>query len=433
MTLKCRSHLVLVGIFGDEQMGGIAIRDWSLSFQDMEFLSSLPQSICLEAGLQICSVRSSGRFIEDWTDVDAGAIEYVASQLDMQTVRPSRLFSDRTARRYRLEVARHLGLSRPRGRHRAEFQEWLRSMICPSGSSMEDMLDPCFRWFRDQSLLPPAEGVLIRSIRTARSAFVDDLLKKITGSLPSKTVASLEASLAEARGDHGFQRLKGDVGAATLDNVLNAADRLAFIRDLDLPFDVIRTIDPSWIKLLSRRVEGETASEMRRHAQEKRLGHLALYIMSRRSHLTDGLLDLLIDVVHRIGTRSKTKVISKIAADINKVHGKERLLVDIATAAMMAPNGKVSDVIFPIAGAAKLKAIIDEHRAKGTLDVQIQTVMRGSYASHYRRMLPSLLSVLRFRSNNETWERTVEVAPSALPSANRDYSSVPQIIGARES
>jgi len=59
----------------------------------------------------------------------------------------------------------------------------------------------------------------------------------------------------------------------------------------------------------------------------------------------------LIDVVHRIGTKSRRKVIGKIAADIEKVHGKERLLVDIAAAAMMTPNGRVSDVIFPVAGA----------------------------------------------------------------------------------
>ena len=75
----------------------------------------------------------------------------------------------------------------------------------------------------------------------------------------------------------------------------------------------------------------------------------------------------------------------------------------MATAAVMAPKGIVSDVIFPVAGAAKLKAVIDEHNAKGTLDIRIQTVMRGSYANHYRPMLPSLLSVLNFRSNNKIW------------------------------
>src|SRR3546814_3061522 len=41
--------------------------------------------------------------------------------------------------------------------------------------------------------------------------------------------------------------------------------------------------------------------------------------------------------------------------------------------------------------------------AKGALDRRIYKVMRGSWANHYRRMLPSLLSVLEFRSNNAVW------------------------------
>ena len=71
-------------------------------------------------------------------------------------------------------------------------------------------------------------------------------------------------------------------------------------------------------------------------------------------------------------------------------------------AALDHPEGRVEDVI-PIAGAAKLRAVIDEHRAKGTLDARIQQTMRNSYASHYRRMLPPLLQALRFRSNNAMW------------------------------
>lgn len=129
----------------------------------------------------------------------------------------------------------------------------------------------------------------------------------------------------------------------------------------------------------------------------------AIASYDRRAEMTDGLADLLIEVVHRIATRSRRKVIGKIAADIERVHGKERMLVDIAVAAMLTPNGRVADVIYPIAGVPKLKAVIDDYRTKGALNNRIQTVMRGSYASHYRRMLPPLLSVLAFKSNNAAW------------------------------
>ncbi len=45
--------------------------------------------------------------------------------------------------------------------------------------------------------------------------------------------------------------------------------------------------------------------------------------------------------------------------------------------------------------------------------------MRGSWASHYRRMLPSLLSVLKFRSNNENW-RPILDAQSLLTRLNEE-------------
>ena len=89
-------------------------------------------------------------------------------------------------------------------------------------------------------------------------------------------------------------------------------------------------------------------------------------------------------MTHRLGTRLRRRVIQGIAADIGAVHGKERLLVDIATAALDHPDGRIEDVIFPIAGAAKLRAVIDEHRAKGTLDARIQQAMRSWVYRHKR-------------------------------------------------
>src|SRR3546814_15097716 len=62
-----------------------------------------------------------------------------------------------------------------------------------------------------------------------------------------------------------------------------------------------------------------------------------------------------------------------------------RLLVEIASASINEPSGRICDVIFPIAGKAKLAAIVKESHAKGALDRRIYKVMRGSWANHYRR------------------------------------------------
>jgi hypothetical protein len=179
--------------------------------------------------------------------------------------------------------------------------------------------------------------------------------------------------------------------------------KLAFIQKLGLPHDLLSVTGKVWVEQVVRRVAGEKASEMRRHTPARQLGLYAIYLLSREAQLTDAMIDLLIETVHKIATRSRRKIVSEIARDIERVHGKERLLVEIANAAIEEPSGRICDVIFPIAGKDKLAAIVRESHAKGALDRRIYRVMRGSWASHYRRMLPNLLSILEFRSNNVVW------------------------------
>ena len=124
--------------------------------------------------------------------------------------------------------------------------------------------------------------------------------------------------------------MKADAGRATLDNILEVTARLAFIRKLNLPRDMLSTINPAWIEHVARRVSGEKASEMRRHTQTRQLALYAVYLMRRETAITDAMVELLVETVHKIATRSKRKVVGDIAKDVERVYGKERLLVDIA-------------------------------------------------------------------------------------------------------
>lgn len=88
---------------------------------------------------------------------------------------------------------------------------------------------------------------------------------------------------------------------------------------------------------------------------------------------------------------SNSKVVGEIARDIERVYGKEQLLVDIAIASIDEPAGRVCDVIFPIVGKDKLAAIIEESQAKGALDRRIYKVMRASWAFRARSDLVDCL------------------------------------------
>lgn len=87
--------------------------DWSLSFDNLLFLADFSEELRLEAALQLCTLRCTGRFIEDWSEVPNEALSYVASQVEQSDNLPRRGFDDRTARRYRDKIINHLGLSRP--------------------------------------------------------------------------------------------------------------------------------------------------------------------------------------------------------------------------------------------------------------------------------------------------------------------------------
>ena len=87
--------------------------------------------------------------------------------------------------------------------------------------------------------------------------------------------------------------------------------------------------------------------------------------------------------------------------EIRRVEGKERILCEVAEAALAKPEEIVRDVIYPVASEQKLKDIVKEYKAKGhAYREQVHTRMRASYRNHYRRMVPLFVNMLDIRSNN---------------------------------
>lgn len=112
------------------------------------------------------------------------------------------------------------------------------------------------------------------------------------------------------------------------------------------------------------------------------------------------MIDLLVDTVHKIGVRSKRKVVAGIARDIEKVYGKEWLLFDIAGDSVASPEGRVRDGDFP--GGRPRRAYGDRQGTSGEGHTRTPNLprdarlLRQSLQTVLKRLaFPRLLSVRR--------------------------------------
>jgi hypothetical protein len=82
------------------------------------------------------------------------------------------------------------------------------------------------------------------------------------------------------------------------------------------------------------------------------------------------------------------------------VTGKQNLLFELAGAALDKPDGVVREVVFPVVAEQTLRDLVKEWKATGPIyRTTLRTVIRNSYKGHYRRMVPQVLQILEFCSN----------------------------------
>lgn len=216
-----------------------------------------------------------------------------------------------------------------------------------------------------------------------------------------------------------FSVLKTDPGRVSLKSVLRELEKLSQIETLELPDNLFAEIQPKILRQYRLRAAAEPPREVRRHPEPIRYTFLAAVCWQRRQEIIDGLVDLLIQIVHRISVRAEKKVVDELLGDLQKVHGKTTLLLKMAEAALAQPNGVVKEVLYPVVSEQTLSDLVKEYRSNGpTYRRHVYTILRASYSGHSRRRLPPLLDALDFRANTAPQRPIIKAL--ALIKAHRD-------------
>ena len=273
---------------GDDGLERSFVEVWSLSFDDIGLIEGINRSGRVWFAFQLSFFRARARFPSRSGDVQADVLRYLAAQLGIAAPEARDFECGHvTARRHRAAILRYLDIRRAADRDRQALRNELAFVFRGSFGKIEDQVELGYRKSRAQGFFVPSDKIMERLVRGARHDAVEHLLKRIADSLSGEARRKLEASLAGPKCATGFLSLKADAGAATLENILAATMRLAFVNALDLPFQIMEDVDPALVQRLSRRVDGETAAEMRRHGDTRRLGLFALNLMHRRGEMIE--------------------------------------------------------------------------------------------------------------------------------------------------
>src|SRR5699024_6195161 len=128
----------------------------------------------------------------------------------------------------------------------------------------------------------------------------------------------------------------------------------------------------------------------------------SIFFWLRSREVTASLVDLLIQIIHRIGVRAERRGDREILNDIKRVTGKYTILYNSAGGAVKSRDGTTNEALYHVVKEQTFKDLDKEFKHTGSAyQEKIHTVIRSSYSSHYRRMIPEILDILEFRSNND--------------------------------
>ena len=362
------------------------------------------------------------RFPTHKPEVPKMVIQHIAKAVGVSEVLFARYsWTGRATTYHRAQIREYFGFRENTVADNEEAIDWLCKGILLYDHKLEHLIKAVYQRFRDSKIVPPTPDRIERIIKTAIAKFEWQLFHTTLEKLPAASlpkIDSLISSIEFLDEDQGysnydesimtFQEMKSDPGKLSVECALKEVRKLREIRNLTLPDNLFYNIPKKILYKYRSRAASEDLRELRRHPDPIRYTILAAFFTLRSMEITDNLTELLIQTIHRIGVRAERKVEKELLKDLRKVNNKNKILFNLAESVVNNPDGIIKDIIFPIVNEQTLRDLIKELNNNGpAYRKKIHTVLRASYGSHYRRMIPEILSILEFCSNNETYQPVI--------------------------
>lgn len=366
-------------------------------------------------------------------EIPAKVVQFVAQQVGVD---PSAWtdypWQGRSIEYHRASIRSHLGFREATVADAETLETWLVEDIINHEYRMDRLREIVIERYKILRIEPPTHEQIRRmlrsSIQTHEMLFCENNFRKLN----YKTMLRLNFLLVpqSSENDEGawtlWQTLKTEPGKAGLDSVKEATSRLKLLREVGLPDDLFKDIPPKLIERYAKRAAVEEPFELRRHWRSLKATLMTAFLHCRSQDLTDHIVDLLVETVHKMGKKAERKMEKGLSEALQKAPGKMIKLYRIAKASIETPNGVIEEVIFPAVSEEWLLALIQEVENETGYKGKIRKALQRSYRTHYRRMLPYLLNNLEFRCTNVQNQPIIEALKIIKANLNNKGSLYPK-------
>lgn len=276
--------------FTDEQLA----HDWTLSEKEVIFIQRYRKPFRLWLGIQLCSMRLYGRFLEHATDLSPRIINYITSQLALDpTLTITEPAREATYIEQRQAILTYLGFSRLSPKDRENLEIWLTEQAEKYSELSEFIANVERKLLADKKVLPPRQALhrLIKSVYIA--AFqknYEKLNQQLTESLKQQLDKILEIEIGVSTSF--FNQLKDYPPSANIGTLKLYLQRYQQLRNIEIwSIDLLR-FPSAFIQYNYELARHYNAWQLARFPTAKRYSLLLVFLQESQKVLLDYLVAL---------------------------------------------------------------------------------------------------------------------------------------------
>ncbi|MEE9147348.1 MAG: DUF4158 domain-containing protein, partial [Candidatus Tectomicrobia bacterium] len=379
------------------------MESFTIAPSERELLGTKSGASRLGCAVLLKYFQCEGRFPTSWHDVPREVIRHLAQSFGVSPD-ASRHYDldERLARYHKDQIRQWTGFRQGNTTDAEAIKAWVCVQSRVDETTLPVLTDRLTERYKQLQIELPTPGRLERLAHSAAQTVEEQFFARLADALAPATRQMIDAMLTDNPIPLSLSTLKTDSGRRSMNSLETEVEKLSQLQRLTLPQDLLVPLSTRYLRRMKLRVTAESLSATRRHPDSIRYGLVTLFCYVRTQESTDRLIELLLHIVRKMGVNAEKRVDKELLADFKRVTGKTGLLFHMAEASLDHPKGQVDEVIYPVVGEQTLRNLVTEYHATGrSYREKVHTVMRGSYSHHYRRMVPQLLSVLEFHSNND--------------------------------